>query len=146
MLSNREEFIMWQYQNTDELYHHGILGMKWGVRRYQNKDGSLTPKGKKRYSEDYNESRNIKRKGIKRMSNDDLRKVNNRDSLERTYKNNNSKVGKTIAIVGTTAGVIGSLNAILKNSPRVVANGKKAVNRIARSGKYIYLKGKRRFR
>ncbi|MDD6639633.1 MAG: hypothetical protein PUE66_01350 [Erysipelotrichaceae bacterium] len=138
--------IMWQYQNTDELYHHGVLGMKWGVRRYQNKDGSLTPKGKKRYSEDYNESRNIKRKGIKRMSNDDLRKVNNRDSLERTYKNNNSKVGKTIAIVGTTAGVIGSLNAILKNSPRVVANGKKAVNRIARSGKYIYLKGKRRFR
>ena len=137
---------MWQYQNTDELYHHGILGMKWGVRRYQNKDGSLTPKGKKKYSEDYNESRNIKRKGIKRMSNDDLRKVNNRDSLERTYKNNNSKVGKTIAIVGTTAGVIGSLNAILKNSPRVVANGKKAVNRIARSGKYIYLKGKRRFR
>ena len=137
---------MWQYQNTDELYHHGVLGMKWGVRRYQNKDGSLTPKGKKRYSEDYNESRNIKRKGIKRMSNDDLRKVNNRDSLERTYKNNNSKVGKTIAIVGTTAGVIGSLNAILKNSPGVVANGKKAVNRIARSGKYIYLKGKRRFR
>ena len=31
------------------LAHHGILGMKWGVRRYQNKDGSLTPAGKKRY-------------------------------------------------------------------------------------------------
>lgn len=32
-----------------ELYHHGTKGMRWGVRRYQNKDGSLTPDGKKRY-------------------------------------------------------------------------------------------------
>ena len=32
-----------------ELYHHGIAGMKWGVRRYQNKDGSLTNAGKRRY-------------------------------------------------------------------------------------------------
>ena len=34
------------------LRHHGILGMKWGVRRYQNKDGSLTSSGKKRYNVD----------------------------------------------------------------------------------------------
>ena len=40
---------MWQYQNTDELYHYGILGMKWGIRRYQNKDGTLTPEGKRQY-------------------------------------------------------------------------------------------------
>lgn len=32
-----------------ELYHHGIKGMKWGRRRFQTKDGSLTPAGKKRY-------------------------------------------------------------------------------------------------
>ena len=33
----------------NELYHYGIKGQKWGVRRYQNKDGSLTAAGKKRY-------------------------------------------------------------------------------------------------
>lgn len=32
-----------------ELYHHGVTGMKWGIRRYQNKDGSLTTAGKRRY-------------------------------------------------------------------------------------------------
>ena len=37
------------FVSGDELRHWGIKGMKWGVRRYQNKDGSLTDAGKKRY-------------------------------------------------------------------------------------------------
>lgn len=40
------------------IYHHGIKGMKWGVRRYQNSDGSLTPAGKKRYTKE--ETRNLR--------------------------------------------------------------------------------------
>lgn len=34
---------------SDELYHHGIKGQKWGVRRFQNEDGSLTSEGRERY-------------------------------------------------------------------------------------------------
>jgi hypothetical protein len=44
-----------------ELKHWGVKGMKWGVRRYQNKDGSLTPAGQKRYDRDIREN-NAKKK------------------------------------------------------------------------------------
>ena len=47
--------------NQNELYHHGILGQRWGVRRYQNSDGSLTSEGKKRY-QGYDHKSNLGKK------------------------------------------------------------------------------------
>lgn len=41
---------------SNELYHHGVKGMKWGVRNYQNPDGSLTAEGRRRYGFDENSS------------------------------------------------------------------------------------------
>ena len=47
-----------------ELYHYGIKGQKWGVRRFQRKDGTLTSKGKKRYADDGGSEAPVKRKGM----------------------------------------------------------------------------------
>ena len=55
---------MWEYNYTpssDELYHHGIKGQKWGKRRFQNQDGSLTPAGRERYDDDSDSASSAKK-------------------------------------------------------------------------------------
>jgi len=56
------------YIKHSELFHHGIKGQKWGVRRYQNEDGSLTEAGKRRYSKQI--YRNELRRDFSRKIND----------------------------------------------------------------------------
>lgn len=64
ILTSNGDFI-----SEDELYHWGIKGMKWGIRRYHNKDGSLTPEGRKKLGLDvYDKNHNsdtILKKGTK---------------------------------------------------------------------------------
>lgn len=73
------------------LIHAGIKGMRWGVRRYQNADGSLTDAGRKRYnkkaqSEDHIRAKALKKKKLSQLSNEELRELNTRMQLETQYK------------------------------------------------------------
>lgn len=133
-----------------ELRHSGVKGMKWGIRRYQNKDGSLTPAGKKRYAKSSAETKTDsdgetatatpKKKPVKKMTEAELRTRIERLKLEKEVKDLESKTvsrgeafvmdvleasGKNIATQLTTYAMGTAVNAVAKKAG--VKNGTKTV-------------------
>lgn len=111
---------------NSQLYHHGILGMKWGVRRFQNKDGSLTSAGKRHLEQNSKakQGNNKKKKGhttnkgksINELSDDELRKRINRLELEKRYEALSKKEQKAKMFDGKRF-----VTQVLENSGKVVA-------------------------
>ena len=87
---------MEQQNNPQELYHWGIRGMRWGVRRYQNKDGTLTPRGEKRYNDELKKIEKkeqvLKNKANTRKKLDDLEK--RKQALSEAKEKTNVKKAK----------------------------------------------------
>lgn len=107
---------MWQYIHTDdELYHYGVLGMRWGQRRARSSSGArrgLMRKRKRTYiSEDSKQASAIRKKKVKSMSNQELKDVNKRLELETKYRelSNKSNAGKRAvkAVIATGVAITG---------------------------------------
>ena len=91
----------------NDIEHSGIKGQKWGVRRYQNPDGTLTDAGKARYNSDGSKKR------TETMSNDELERANRRLAAERNYnslmgRNYKNRSSNTDIAIRAGASAIGS--------------------------------------
>lgn len=94
------------FVRCDELYHWGIKGMKWGIRRYQNEDGSLTNAGKSRYSstaeakEAYRKAKKVSRDKYNKTTGNGLGRLtvtkNQRKDYSEDVQDYNNQLAKTL--------------------------------------------------
>lgn len=147
------------YIYEDELYHHGIKGQRWGIRRFQNEDGSLTESGKKRYgSGDYGNARFRPADTYQRSKNWQINRMGGRkinasyetrrargEALVKAGRTKGGAVGRAIGRQYLAAGAYGLASAglatialsSLNNHPAVFA-GAQATRSILGAGAALY--------
>lgn len=106
--------------NNNEIYHYGVPGMRWGVRKSNMKG----------WSNDAVTAARIKTKKVNQMSNKELSTLNARQSLEKKHSDlNPSAIKKGIAIAGATAAAIGTGVTLYKYGKQAVNKGKEIVKK-----------------
>jgi hypothetical protein len=94
---------MYKYYVGRELYHHGIIGQKWGIRRYQHEDGSLTPEGYKHWGLKGPHDARAARKAEKQRAKEEKKRLKAQKAGENGKKK--SKLKTAAKVLGTAAAV-----------------------------------------
>lgn len=131
-----------------ELYHSGIKGMKWGIRRYQNPDGSLTPAGRKRYMKnprwrakylEYQKQKiresEAKKAAAKAKSKENLLKSSNANEL---YARRNELTTEEIMERVRRLQAEDSLSRFVKKEPTKLEKAKAITDKVLDMGQSIY--------
>lgn len=126
----------------NELYHYGVLGMKWGVRRSRSKSSYISKKKRKKaastknMSADAKEAARLKKKSVSQMSNAELRMYNERKLLEQQYERlNPSNIKRGMAIAGTVAGALGTVTSLYYNGNQAINVGKKIFDKVVKASR-----------
>lgn len=122
-------------QPIESLYHYGILGMRWGVRRKRGPDGRVIPGTRERNtpaSEEHRKAQELKKVGAKGLSNQELKTLNQRLQLEKQYRDldpsslkKGMNIAKGVVAVGTTVTALHALAT--SDAAKAVANAFKKV-------------------
>jgi len=121
------------YEN--ELTHHGVKGMKWGVRK---KIKTAAVNRRKSWSDDSKEAfkngtRRMSKQDIRKMSNSDLKKLNERLQLEQRYDQlRPNKINKGVKYLASAAAIMGTGVALYNNTNTLYGIGKNFVGSVVK--------------
>ena len=116
-----------------ELYHHGVKGQKWGVRRYQNKDGTLTKEGKERLAKEA--SNYYKQEAAKReqSSASRLSEINDILNNAQSYKMSDAKIDALLRELSAIEGSVRTLKGRSEEIDRRSKLGKRYIQEYAKN-------------